>query len=95
MAGAHAVQLVSALLKRGPSHLATLRQELAQWLEEHEYDSLRQTQGSMNLEACPDPQVYSAPTTCWSCRAGGIVTDAIFGAPDRRAPNVLDLTDSS
>ena len=59
MAGAHAVQLVSALLKRGPSYLATLRQELAQWLEEHEYHSLHQAQGSMNLEACPDPMVYS------------------------------------
>ncbi len=59
MAGAHAVQLVSALLKRGPSYLATLRQELAQWLEEHEYHSLQQAQGSMNLEACPDPIVYS------------------------------------
>jgi dihydroorotate dehydrogenase (fumarate) len=59
MAGAHAIQLVSALLKRGPSYLATLRQELSQWLEEHEYHSLRQAQGSMNLEACPDPQVYA------------------------------------
>jgi dihydroorotate dehydrogenase (fumarate) len=58
MTGAHAVQLVSCLLKRGPSHLATLRGELTQWLEEHEYHSLRQMQGSMNLEACPDPAVY-------------------------------------
>jgi dihydroorotate dehydrogenase (fumarate) len=59
MAGAHAIQLVSCLLKRGPAYLGTLRQELAQWLEEHEYHSLRQAQGSMNLEACPDPAVYS------------------------------------
>jgi dihydroorotate dehydrogenase (fumarate) len=58
MAGARAVQLVSCLLKLGPSHLATLKNELAQWLEEHEYHSLRQMQGSMNLEACPDPAVY-------------------------------------
>jgi dihydroorotate dehydrogenase (fumarate) len=58
MTGAHAVQLVSCLLKRGPSHLATLKGELAEWLEEHEYHSLRQMQGSMNLEACPDPAVY-------------------------------------
>jgi dihydroorotate dehydrogenase (fumarate) len=58
MTGAHAVQMVSALLKRGPSYLETLKRELAQWLEEHEYHSLRQMQGSMNLEACPDPQVY-------------------------------------
>jgi dihydroorotate dehydrogenase (fumarate) len=59
MAGAHAVQLVSCLLKRGPAYLGTLRQQLSQWLEEHEYHSLRQAQGSMNLEACPDPTVYS------------------------------------
>jgi dihydroorotate dehydrogenase (fumarate) len=58
MTGAHAVQLVSCLLKRGPSHLATLKGELTQWLEEHEYHSLHQMQGSMNLEACPDPAVY-------------------------------------
>jgi len=58
MTGAHAVQLVSSLLKRGPSHLATLKGELTQWLEEHEYHSLHQMQGSMNLEACPDPAVY-------------------------------------
>jgi dihydroorotate dehydrogenase (fumarate) len=58
MTGAHAVQLVSALLQRGPDYLAKLRQELAEWLEEHEYDSLRQMQGSMNLESCPDPRVY-------------------------------------
>lgn len=58
MTGASAVQLVACLLKRGPSHLATLKSELAQWLEEHEYHSLGQMQGSMNLEACPDPAVY-------------------------------------
>jgi dihydroorotate dehydrogenase (fumarate) len=58
MTGAHAVQLVSCLLKRGPSHLATLKGELTQWLEEHEYHSLHQMQGSMNLEACPDPAIY-------------------------------------
>ena len=58
MTGAHAVQIVSALLQRGPAYLAKLRQELAEWLEEHEYHSLRQMQGSMNLESCPDPRVY-------------------------------------
>jgi dihydroorotate dehydrogenase (fumarate) len=58
MAGAHAVQVVSALLKFGPSTLAKLRLGLASWLEEHEYDSLQQLRGSMSLEACPDPRVY-------------------------------------
>src|SRR5262245_37831681 len=58
MAGAHAVQVVSALLKFGPGYLANLRLGLARWLEEHEYDSLEQLRGSMSLDACPDPRVY-------------------------------------
>jgi len=58
MAGAHAVQTVSALLHHGPEHLTTLRRGLAQWLEEHEYGSLREMRGSMSLRSCPDPQAY-------------------------------------
>jgi dihydroorotate dehydrogenase (fumarate) len=58
MSGAHAVQVVSALLKLGPAYLSNLRQGLVRWLEEHEYDSLQQLRGSMSLEACPDPRVY-------------------------------------
>ena len=58
MAGAHAVQMVAALLQHGPEHLASVRIGLIQWLEEHEYESLRQLQGSMNLSNCPDPSSY-------------------------------------
>src|SRR6478736_1692482 len=36
MAGAHATQMVSALLRHGPGHLRKVRDELALWLEEHE-----------------------------------------------------------
>jgi len=58
MAGAHAVQMVSALLRHGPEHLSALRRGLAEWLEAHEYNSLQQMQGSMSLRTCPDPQAY-------------------------------------
>ena len=58
MAGAHAVQLVSAFLQRGPEYLRVLRGELARFLEEHEYESLDQMRGSMDLVACPDPKAY-------------------------------------
>ena len=58
MAGAHAVQVVSTLLQKGPGALATLRAGVVEWLEEHEYESLAQMQGSMNLASCPDPGVY-------------------------------------
>ncbi len=58
MAGAHAVQLVSALLQHGPEHLRTVREHMLTWMAAHEYDSLRQMQGSMNLQRCPDPAAF-------------------------------------
>jgi dihydroorotate dehydrogenase (fumarate) len=58
MTGAHAVQMVSALLEHGPEHLLTVREDLERWLVEHEYESLRQLQGSMNLDNCPNPAAY-------------------------------------
>ena len=58
MAGAHVVQMVSALLQRGPEYLRIIREDLARWLEEHEYESLRQMQGSMNLLRCDNPGAY-------------------------------------
>jgi dihydroorotate dehydrogenase (fumarate) len=55
MAGAHAIQMVSALLRRGPEHLRRVREEMSQWLEEHGYESLRQMQGSMSLAKSGNP----------------------------------------
>ncbi len=58
MAGADAVQLVSALLKHGPGHLEYIRREFERWADEHEYESLDQMRGSMSLSRCPDPQAF-------------------------------------
>ena len=58
MAGADAVQVVSALLRYGPAYLQVIREGMANWLEEHEYDSLRQLHRSMSLQRCPDPQAF-------------------------------------
>lgn len=58
MAGADAVQVVSDLLRHGPERLTTLRRDLAEWLEEHEYESLAQMKGSMNLLRCPNPAAH-------------------------------------
>jgi len=55
MCGASAVQMVSALLRHGPAHLARVKREVELWLEEHEYESLQQALGSMSLRRCPDP----------------------------------------
>jgi dihydroorotate dehydrogenase (fumarate) len=58
MAGAHGVQTVSALLKHGPEHIRTLVDGVRVWLEEHEYESLAQAQGSLSLERSPSPAAF-------------------------------------
>jgi dihydroorotate dehydrogenase (fumarate) len=55
MAGAHAVQLVSAVFIQGEQVFATMRDALADWLEEHEYASLDVMRGSMNMDRGPNP----------------------------------------
>jgi dihydroorotate dehydrogenase (fumarate) len=58
MAGAHATQLVSALLRHGPGHLRTVRREIEAWMQEHEWSSLGEMRGNMSLERIPDPAAY-------------------------------------
>jgi dihydroorotate dehydrogenase (fumarate) len=59
MAGASAVQMVSALVSRGPEYIQKLTEEISSWMEEHEYESLKQMCGSMNISHCPDPIALS------------------------------------
>ena len=58
MVGAQAVQMVSALLTRGPPYLKNVQYELAEWLDEHGYESLRQMQGSMSQGRCPNGKAF-------------------------------------
>ena len=58
MAGAKVAMLTSALLKRGITYLDTLATELLVWMGEHEYDSIRQMQGSMSRNAVPQPEAF-------------------------------------
>jgi dihydroorotate dehydrogenase (fumarate) len=59
MAGANAVQMVSALVRHGPEHIQQLIKEILRWMEDHEYESVRQMRGSMNISRCPDPSALS------------------------------------
>jgi dihydroorotate dehydrogenase (fumarate) len=58
MCGAHSIQVVSALLRHGPEYLRELREGFVAWLEEHEYQSLEQMRGCMNLSRSPDPSAF-------------------------------------
>jgi dihydroorotate dehydrogenase (fumarate) len=58
LAGAHAVQLVSVLLKHGPRFLTTLLNRLQHWMSEHGYENIDQLRGAMNLRRCPNPAAF-------------------------------------
>ena len=59
LAGADAVQVVSALLRRGPRYVTELLQELSDWLVEYGYPSVGDMRGTMNARRCPNPEVLS------------------------------------
>ena len=58
LAGAQAVQVVSALYRNGIGHLQTMTQELQDWMIRNEYYALDQFRGSMSQAKAEDPAVY-------------------------------------
>jgi dihydroorotate dehydrogenase (fumarate) len=58
MAGARVAMMTSALLEHGVGHLARVRADLVTWMESHEYESVRQMQGSMSHRSVADPAAF-------------------------------------
>jgi dihydroorotate dehydrogenase (fumarate) len=58
MAGANITMLCSVLLRHGINHLRCIEQEMRQWMEKHEYQSVKQLQGSMSQKNCPNPSAF-------------------------------------
>ncbi|MFH0980259.1 MAG: dihydroorotate dehydrogenase-like protein [Planctomycetota bacterium] len=58
MAGADVTQLCATLLRNGMGAVGTILEGMKEWMEDHEYASVRQLQGSMNQRACPDPAAF-------------------------------------
>ncbi len=58
MAGGKAAMMTSALLKNGIDHIKTLNAGLAKWMDEHEYESIQQMQGSMSMKSVAHPTAY-------------------------------------
>lgn len=58
LAGAHAVQLVSVLLRHGPDVLRTLLEGLAKWMAVHGYERLNDFRGMLNLRTARDPAAF-------------------------------------
>ena len=58
MVGADVTMLCSSLMRHGVNHLRHVERELREWMEEHEYESVRQMQGSMSQIKCSDPTAF-------------------------------------
>jgi dihydroorotate dehydrogenase (fumarate) len=58
MVGADVTMLCSVLLQKGIGQIKNIETELCEWLEEHDYQDLRQLQGSMSQKYCSDPAAF-------------------------------------
>jgi dihydroorotate dehydrogenase (fumarate) len=57
-AGAKVAMLTSALLEQGIGYLKTLETGVREWLEEHEYNSIEQMQGSLSQKNVAHPAAF-------------------------------------
>lgn len=58
LAGADAVAIASALLRKGPKQVSEILRGLQLWMEEKEYDSVEQLKGSFSQANSPDPEAF-------------------------------------
>ncbi len=58
MAGADVTMLCSVLLRHGIDRLRVIEEEMANWMSEHEYESVEQLKGSLSHKNCPDSNAF-------------------------------------
>ncbi len=58
MAGAKVAMMTSALLKHGTGYVSLVRDEVTRWMEQHEYESIQQMQGSMSQRSVAEPAAF-------------------------------------
>lgn len=74
--GADVVQIASALVERGPGYLAVIKDQLARWLEQHEYASCNEARGVLARTSAPDRHAwerlqYTRLLSGWKQRRAG------------------------
>jgi dihydroorotate dehydrogenase (fumarate) len=58
MVGADVAMTTSAVLRRGPEHLATVEAELLGWMAEHDYGSVAELRGSVSRATSDNPAAF-------------------------------------
>jgi dihydroorotate dehydrogenase (fumarate) len=58
LAGAHVVQIVSAILRHGPAYFAVMRDGLERWMESQKFATLDDVRGRLSVSSSPDPTAF-------------------------------------
>jgi dihydroorotate dehydrogenase (fumarate) len=58
LAGANAMQVVSAILRNGPGYFRTLRTGLERWMERHGFEDIDAVRGRASLQGVVDPGAF-------------------------------------
>jgi dihydroorotate dehydrogenase (fumarate) len=58
LSGAHAVQMVSAVLQQGPKHFKTMEDGVRYWMTRHRFDTIDAFRGRANLTHRADPDEF-------------------------------------
>jgi dihydroorotate dehydrogenase (fumarate) len=58
LAGADVGQVASMLYRDGVHRIQAILDEMAEWMESHDYESVEQMKGSMSQKNCPDPSAF-------------------------------------
>lgn len=58
MAGAKVAMMTSALMKNSIKHITTVKDELAKWMEENNYNSIAEMQGKLSQKSVAEPSAF-------------------------------------
>ena len=58
MAGADVTMLCSTIIRHGIPQIAMIERDLADWMQEHEYESVSQLKGSLSQKNCAEPAAF-------------------------------------
>jgi len=78
MAGADVTMLCSTLLKHGLNRIGEIQDGMIRWMEEHEYESVKQMKGSMSQKACPQPSAFERANYMKALKSGEVGRSSVF-----------------
>jgi dihydroorotate dehydrogenase (fumarate) len=58
MVGADVTMVCAALFQKGVKHISKILADMKKWMEEHEYESVKQMKGSMSHKSVAEPAAY-------------------------------------